>query len=402
MWLNRMGRFRYRGLCRRAERRRLQEVLLLQKLYKKIILFFSCLCYYTISKKVKGSHSLEPLMKKTNSRITLKSTACSLLVGVILVASSFSNIASAAQITARKVTIGSSVASASTTYVFNFTVPSSTVIKSVGFAACTTPSGACTPASGFSASSSTLTSQPANLGDASGWTVNTSTAGELRLSKSANVAAPTGSQTVSFSSVTNPSATNSTFFLRITTYSDATWTTPIDTGTVASSTAGAITVTASVDETLSFTLASATVALGTLSTSATGSGTSSMTASTNASSGYSIVITGSTLTSGGNNIDAITPTATASAMNTEQFGINLMSNSTPAVGSNVSGSGTGAVATGYNTTNQFKFTSGDTLASASGPTNTNTFTTSYIANINGMTAPGAYSTVLTYIATPNY
>lgn len=324
------------------------------------------------------------------------------LIVIVLVFANFPGTASAAQITARKVVIGSSVASASTTYAFTFTVPSSTVIKSVGFAACTTPSGACTAAPGFSSSTSTLTSQPTNLGDASGWTVNTSTASELRLAKAGNVAAPTGSQSVGFSSVVNPNATNSTFFLRMTTYSDAAWTTPIDTGNVAASTAGQITVTAIVDETLTFTLASATVALGALSTSATGAGTSSMTVATNAATGYSISYTGNTLTSGSNTITAMS-VAAGSTMNSKQFGINLVSNTTPSVGSNVSGSGTGTASTGYNTANQFKFnTAGDTVASATLPTNSNVFTTSYIANIDGSTAAGVYSTVITYTATANF
>jgi hypothetical protein len=340
-------------------------------------------------------------MTKTNFVLKIKRTIY-VISAAALLTTYCPNIASAAQITARKVVLGSSVASASTTYAFTFTVPSSTVIKSVGFAACTTASGACTPAPGFSASTSTLTSQPTNLGDASGWTVNTATAGELRLTKSGNIAAPTGNQSVGFSSVTNPSATNSTFYMRMTTYSDAAWTTPIDTGEVATSTAGNTTITASVDETLSFTLATSTVAMGTLSTSATGSGTSSMTAATNANAGYSIAVAGTTLTSGSNTITAITPTATASAMNTKQFGINLMNNTTPAVGTATSGSGTGVPSAGYNTSNQFKFTTGDTVASASLPTNSNTYTVSYIANIDGITAAGAYSTVLTYMATANF
>ncbi len=331
-------------------------------------------------------------------RITYGFSAIALLLAY------YPNIAAAAPITSRTVTIGSSAASASTTYTFGFTVPSSTVIKSVGFAACTTASGTCTPVSGFSSSASTLAAQPSNLdgaGTNTGWIVSTATSGELRLSKSTASVAPTGSQTVSFAGVVNPSTTNSTFFLRMTTYSDALWTTPIDTGTVAASTAGQVTVTANVDETLSFTLGSTTVALGTLSTAVTGTGTSSMTVSTNASNGYSLTYSGTTLTSGLNTITALA-SPTGSAVNSKQFGLNLMSNTTPAVGTGVSGTGTGTPATGYNTANLFKFNTGDTIASATLPTNSNTYTASYIANINGATAAGAYSTVLTYTATANF
>lgn len=306
----------------------------------------------------------------------------------------------AAQITNRTLTLGSSVASASTTYTFTFTVPSATVIKSFAADICTTASGACSTPAGFSNSSSTI-SQPTNLGDASGWTVSTATAGSLRLSKTGNVAAPTGSQTVVFNSVTNPSATNSTFFARLTTYSDASWTTAIDTGTVASSTAGQITVTASVDETLTFTLTSATVALGTLTSSSTGSGTSTMTAATNAGSGYAITVNGSTLTSGANTITALAA-KTASSQGTEQFGINLKDNATPNVGTEVSGTGSGVASSNYNTVDQYRFVSGDTVASASAATNSNTFTVSYIANIAAVTEPGSYSTALTYIMSATF
>lgn len=337
-------------------------------------------------------------MKKLNvTAIRVFTLIMVMAMGILLIPSTVF----AAQITGRKVTIGNSAASASTTYTFNFTAPSATVIQSAEFVACTTASGTCTTPSGFSVASSTLGSQPTNLGDASGWTVSTATAGSLRLSKSGDVAAPTGNQTVSFAGVVNPSATNSSFFIRMTTYSAANWTTPIDTGTVATSTAGQITVTAAIDEALTLTLASATVPLGTLTTATTGSGTSAMTASTNATTGYSITASGTTLTSGANTITALS-SPTASSTNSKQFGINLMANATPSVGTAVSGGGSGAAATGYNTANQFKFVSGDTVASASVPTNSNTYTVSYIANIDGIAAPGTYSSVVTYVATANF
>lgn len=307
----------------------------------------------------------------------------------------------ASQITNRTLTLGSSVASASTTYTLTFTVPSSTVIKSFAADICTTASSTCTAPTGFSNATSTLSSQPTNLGDASGWTVSTATSGSLRVSKTTNSAAPSGSQTVVFGNVTNPSATNSTFFARLTTYSDASWTTPIDTGTVASSTAGQITVTASVDETLSFTLSSATVALGTLTASSTGSGTSTMSASTNAGTGYVITVNGSTLTSGADTITALNA-QTASSQGTEQFGINLRDNATPNVGSDVSGGGSGAVAANYNTADQYRFVSGDTVASAAAATLSNTYTVSYISNISATTEPGSYSTALTYIMSATF
>lgn len=319
----------------------------------------------------------------------------------------FPNVTSASQITSRKVAIGSSVASASTTYNFNFTLPTSTTVQSIKFQACDTANGSCTQsgaASGFSSSAgpATLNGAPTGLGGAGSWTINTADATSLRILNASNSGSP-GAATVNFNSVRNPSAVNSTFFIRITSYSDSAWTNAIDTGNVASSTAGQITVTASVDETLTFTLASATVALGTLTTSSTGTGVSSMTIGTNGNTGYSVRYDGATLTSGSNTITAMS-SLTGSSQNSKQFGINLVSNTTPAIGSNKSGGGSGVPTAGeYDTTNQFKFnTAGEIVAAATAPTITNTFTTSYIANIDAVTAAGAYSTVLTYTATANF
>ncbi len=341
------------------------------------------------------------MKQKLQQKIKLISlTFSALVVGLSTVIVSMGQV-SALQATSRTLTIGSSVASASTTYTFSFALPSSTVLKSASFQICTTATGTCTAPAGFSSSSSTLPTQPTNLGDSSGWTVSTATADSLRLSKTGNVAAPTGTSTVTFGAVTNPSATNATFFARMTTYSDATWTTAVDTGTFASSTAGQVTITATIDETLTFTLASATVPLGALSSATTGTGTSTMSASTNATSGYAISVNGSTLTSGANTIAAL-GTNTASTQGAAQFGMNLMANTTPPIGSNVSGSGGGLPAANYNTANSFRFVTGETVASAAAATNANTYTVSYIANVPATQQAGAYSTTLTYIATATF
>ena len=324
--------------------------------------------------------------------------------------------ASAAQITSRKLTLSSSSAAASnatTSYTFNFTVPSSTVLQSFEAQICTTASGTCTTPTGFVNSSSTLSSQPTNLGDASGWTVSTATAGSLRISKSGNAAAPTGSQTVVFGNVQNPTTANQTFYARISTFSAANWTSPVDTGVVAASTASQITVNMTVDESLSFcagtsitgqncgTISGSTVSLPSGSASSTSTGTSVMAAATNAQSGYAISVNGSTLTSGVNTIAALA-SQTASSTGSAQFGLNLRSNSSPSVGSDPTGTGTGSYNANYGTANQFRFVTGDTVASAGGATNGNTFTVSYIANITASQPAGTYSSVLTYICTPTF
>jgi hypothetical protein len=328
--------------------------------------------------------------------------------------------ASAAQITARKLTLSSSSAAASnatTTYTFNFTVPSSTVLQSLSADICTTASGTCTTPTGFLNSSSTLASQPTNLGDATGWTVNTSTAGSLRISKSGNVAAPTGAQTVVFGNVQNPTTSNQTFYARISSFSGATWTGAVDTGVVAGSTASQITLTGTMDESLVFcagtsitgtncgTIAGTAVSFGTFSSASTSSGTSVMAASTNGGTGYAITVNGSTLTctacAGTPTIGALS-TQTAASVGSPQFGLNLRSNATPSVGSDPSGSGSGTYSANYGTANQYRFVTGDSVATASGSTNANTYTASYIVNVPGSQAAGTYTATMNYICTATF
>jgi len=95
--------------------------------------------------------------------------------------------------------------------------------------------------------------------------------------------------------------------------------------------------------------------------------------------------------------------ATTSSVGSEQFGINLKNNATPDVGAECSGSAPiAAAATGYSTADNFKFVSGETVASASNAINTTTCTISYLANIAGTTEAGSYTTTLTYIASGTF
>lgn len=348
-------------------------------------------------------------MKTLHKRIKIAPIVLSIamLLGLVVVPS-----ANAAQISDRKVTLGSSAPSASTTYTFSFTAPSTTVLKSFKAQICTTASGACTTPTGFSGASATLASQPTNYGDASGWTAD-NTSALLRFKKTANAAAPTGSQTVAFGSVTNPSTANETFYARVTTYSDDAYTTAVDTGVVAASTATAIQLTGTVDESLVFctgtsitgtdctTVSGSSVNFGTFSSVATSSGSSVMAASTNGQSGYVITVNGSTLTSGSNTITALS-SAAASSSGTSQFGLNLRDNATPNVGADPSGASGTSYGTGYGTVDNFKFASGDTVVSRSNAGDASAFKVSYIVNVPGSQPAGTYTSALTYIATPTF
>lgn len=163
-----------------------------------------------------------------------------------------------------------------------------------------------------------------------------------------------------------------------------------------------VAVSSTVAETLTFALGATSVALGTLSNSAVVSSSHTVTLATNAVSGLVLTVSGSTLTSGSNTINAMA-TAAASAVNTEQFGINAKLNTTPNVGAECSGtSPIAAAATGYSTVNNFKFVTADTVISSSAGINSTSCTISYIASITAATEAGSYTTTLTYNATANF
>ena len=155
-------------------------------------------------------------------------------------------------------------------------------------------------------------------------------------------------------------------------------------------------------ESLTFSLGTNSLALGTLSATAVTSGSHTLTVGTNAANGVVVTYSGSTLTSGGNTITAMS-TAAASSAGTEQFGINAKDNVTPNVVLECSGTPPiAAAATGYATVDNFKFVSGETVISSSGSINDTTCTISYIANISAATEAGTYTSTLTYIATGTF
>jgi hypothetical protein len=167
---------------------------------------------------------------------------------------------------------------------------------------------------------------------------------------------------------------------------------------------GQVSLTAKVQETLTFTISDTILGFGTLLSSAAryatadGLGSASDTGAhniivgTNATGGYTVTVAGTTLTSlttPANTITAQT-TATASTVGSEQFG--LMA---------VATGGTGTVQAPYATASSFAL-NGGTFASALAATANTTYATHYIANIAPETQAGDYGTTLTYAVAANF
>jgi hypothetical protein len=342
---------------------------------------------------------------------------------------------SAAPLTSRSLTLqagtsdGGSKPGGNVNHFFGFTTATTGNIGSVKFLYCTVAVGSCVTPSGLDTTSATMGSQSG----ATGFTLVNTTNGAPYITRTAASVSSSTALAFQLLGVINPTTTNYTFFVRISTYASTDTTgSSTDTGTVAASTATQVNLTGTMPESLIFctgaTVGSnsgipdcSTATGGNISFNQlfaptdTATATSQMAASTNASFGYSVSVNGATLTSGSNTITAMS-SATTGVHGTGQFGMNLKANttstSTPAIGSEVApaANGTnykGQSKTGYNTVDTFKFVTGDTIAASDnggtpGPTDAQIFTASYIVNVAGSQPAGTYTTTLTYICTPTF
>lgn len=181
-----------------------------------------------------------------------------------------------------------------------------------------------------------------------------------------------------------------------------------DTGTAAIPiiTDDTVTITATVDPTISFSLSDTTLEFGTLTSGAArwaddSAGNAAAVAGhnfqigTNAQSGYIVTYNGTTLTKGADKIDVATIAGDADGTpGTEQFAISL---------NRTSGDGTTVADYSYGS-NNYKFveTTTTTIYSETGPTATETVDVYYLTNIAANTPAGSYQADVTYIATGTF
>lgn len=166
-----------------------------------------------------------------------------------------------------------------------------------------------------------------------------------------------------------------------------------------------VSVSATVDESLTFTISDNSIGFGTLSASddffasgdtngsATEAEAHTLVVGTNAANGYTVTVNGATLTSGANTISAIGSSNTASSVGTEQFGLRMTASG-----------GSGAVSAPYAAAG-FAFDTAafpDEVAAATSASANTTYSARYLANITSSTEAGAYTATLTYVATANF
>ncbi|MCL4357780.1 hypothetical protein M1512_02700 [Patescibacteria group bacterium] len=373
-------------------------------------------------------------------------SALALLTIGILPAVIAPDTAIAATVTSRSVSMSASAPGASATYTIQWTPASTTGIAQVNVAFCSNDplvnDTTCTVPTGFSITSSPTASESGGLTPGSGcsWTAsspNSATANNvLQLAYSGSgcttlTQSTSTADTISLSSVTNPTTTCSsygacTFYARIYTYSTATTysagslTNVVDDGGVAMSTATEITLNATVQEELSFCVwsdnptsnscgASNTVTIGhTVGSSTVLDDTAVDTApfdfelGTNASHGVTVSVLGDTLTNGSYTIPADTTDAQICAGQTSGGDFGLWVSTLPS-GMTVSSGYTATTTTPcqeYNLGSTATTTS--EVVSTSAPINNATGTITYGATAQPTTVPGVYTANNQLIATGTF
>lgn len=172
---------------------------------------------------------------------------------------------SAAQLTSRKVTIDKSAAgSTNITHIFAFTIPTTAAVQGITYEFCTTPLGTCTLPTGMSVQAATQQSQtgfPTNatsftahaVSNEGGCTMGTNTymmCFERTIGTTGN-----GAVTHTIAGITAPSS-KQTVYVRITLYSNDTFATATDSGTVAEAFVDQLVTSGRVQERLEFCVAS--------------------------------------------------------------------------------------------------------------------------------------------------
>jgi hypothetical protein len=160
------------------------------------------------------------------------------------------------------------------------------------------------------------------------------------------------------------------------------------------------------DPFIEFVVTSNTVDLGVLSSGSVATTTGTFSIRAWQSGGYVVRTESDPPTAGSHQLSPMT-SGGSSSPGTEQFGINLVDNSSPNIGANPqqvpdSSFSFGQAETGYDTVNNFKYNKGDIIARSTKSTSITAYTVSYIFNISSLTPAGQYTFIQDLVATATY
>lgn len=160
------------------------------------------------------------------------------------------------------------------------------------------------------------------------------------------------------------------------------------------------------DPRLSCAVNSSSLNFGALSTAATVSTTATFSVLNYTAYGYNVSVLGSPPNNGSHTLAAMSSTGPR-VIGTEQFGINLKDNATPNVGAEPvqipsSTFSFGGPTANYGTADNFRFVTGEAVATAPKSSGQTDYTVSYIINTANTTPGGQYSGNQTFLCTGTY
>ncbi|MBH2007584.1 hypothetical protein I8H83_03205 [Candidatus Saccharibacteria bacterium] len=299
-----------------------------------------------------------------------------------------------------------------TDYTVSFRYMSPQAVGSVDMLFCNDPIPyhPCVPPAGLDVSGAVLNDQ---LGE-TGFAISVRSPNHLVLSRlSAPITDAMSSYT--FTNIRNPTATEPAFSIRLRSHTTTDASGPqVDFGSVRGQIQSGVILQTQVPPMLIFCLAEEVeyncgetndnyyTDMGDLSPQDTLLAQSQMAVGTNASGGFAITANGGPPAAGASVINGLT-SPTESRPGTNQFGINLVQNASPAVGKNPEGEWANAVANAdYSQPNRYKYVSGDVIAYSPNVSLMKKFTVSYILNSSPSLRPGIYTTSINYVASGRF
>jgi len=312
----------------------------------------------------------------------------------------------------RSLYMNSSEPGATTFYKVSFRYMSAQPVGSVDLLFCNDPIPyhPCVKPTGLDVSNAVLSEQ---TGEAN-FSVLSKTDNHIVLSRLPSMVT-NNSSSYTFDNIVNPTDTSQAFSIRLRSHASTNATgVQIDFGSVRGQVTTGITIETQVPPMLIFCVAEEVSEnctgtndnyykdMGQLTSDSTLVTKSQMAVGTNASGGFAITANGFPMSAGTSVIDSPTvPTESKPGQN--QFGINLVANSAPAIGNDPEGTWANAVpAEDYSIPNHYKYVPGDVIAYSPNVSLMKKFTVSYIVNAREDLKAGVYNTTINYIASGRF
>jgi len=269
----------------------------------------------------------------------------------------------------------------------------------------------CVTPPGLDVSNAVLSNQTGETG----FSISAQSTNHIVLSRLPSVIASGVSSSYTFDNIANPTDTTQSFSIRLRSHASMDTTGPqIDFGSVKGQVTNGIVIETQVPPMLIFCLAQEVqdncngtndtyfTDMGVLEPDSTLVARSQMAVGTNATAGFVITANGSSLAAGTNVINPL-DNPTESIPGTNQFGINLVANSAPAIGNDPEGVWANAFPSpDYSQPNKYKYVPGDVVAYSTDVSLMKKFTVSYIVNASPQLRAGVYSTTINFIASGRF